>query len=162
MITIRTFDRSSDYSLVCAWWKGHGWDSPPLAFLPALGVLACKDGHPVAAGWCYLDNSCPVAKMEWLVADPEGRVRDIIAGLNAVIEFLTKRVQEPDLGYSIMLTTARQPGLCMMLEKHDFVVTDGGMTHLLLVLDPEARAKFKAMSASNEAIPGTVLATFHP
>lgn len=160
MIAIRQFDPICDYVRFCGWWAGHGWDAPPLIFLPSLAVVACWEGVPVAAGWCYLDNSCPVAKLEWLVADPDpARAREVLKGLHAVIAFLSERVAEPDLGYLVLLTTARQPGLIKILEKHEFVKTDEGMTHLLLIVDQQNRAKFKASIAKNDAT-GTLLADY--
>jgi hypothetical protein len=157
MISIRQFDREADYQTAFAWWEKHGWSPPPLVFLPALGVVAEYDGRPVAAGWCYLDNSCPVAKLEWLVSEPDAAPRKVLSGLTHVVSFLSSRVREPDLGYAVMLTCCRQPALVRLLEKLEFVKTDEAVTNMLLILDPVARDSFRMKQNPGDAVPQTFL-----
>ncbi|BCU77954.1 hypothetical protein [Luteolibacter sp. LG18] len=132
---VRLIEKEADHPLVAGWWRGHGWQAVPVAMLPALGVMAEVGGRPVAAGWCYLDNSTGVAMLEWLVADPDARPREVMTGLGHVIAFL--KAEARALGYGAMLGTCRQESLSKVLQRHEFEVMDRGMIHHVASLQTE-------------------------
>lgn len=121
-----------DYPMLAAWWQAHGWPPVPREVLPRLGVIALRGLSPLAAGWLYMDNSTPVAMLEWLVANPEAPPRSTVAGLVAIIGFLKEEAKALD--YSAILATCRQPGLSRLLCKAGFHVTDKSVIHHMLTL----------------------------
>lgn len=125
---LREFDRERDYPMVRAWWEGHGFPPVPLAFLPQLGVIA-HTGTDLAAAWLYMDNSCGVSMLEWLVTNPASSGRDSLRAIQAITQHLQTMATE--FGYTVMLTAAKQPSLCRVHEKNGFLKTDEGMTHFV-------------------------------
>lgn len=121
-----------DHATLAKWWEGHGWPVLSPAVLPKLGVVAGNDDGDVAAGFAYMDNSVGVAMMEWVVTNPAASPMQSLRGINAVVEFLKAEVKA--LGYGVMLTSCRQPGLVKLYERQGFSKTDEGVTHLLTIL----------------------------
>lgn len=150
MITVQKYSRKTHYDFLCQWWKGHKWNPAPAIFLPKLGVVAYHEGLPVAAGWCYCDNSTPLATLEWLVTNPNSHARLTLQALNLVIDFLSKQVKE--FGYIAMLTNAHQPGLVRILEHRGFQQTDSGITHLVMLLDEKAKALQAVAQPQHDAV----------
>lgn len=140
MIQIETFDKEKHYETIERFWRWHGFPSVPAVFLPALGVVALQDGLELAFAWVYLDNSCPVAKLEWCTTNPEASALAAARALNVCIDFLKRRAKE--LGYAYMITTAHHGGLIKVLEKHGFIKTDLQMTHLGIILDEKVQADY--------------------
>lgn len=130
--TLKMFDPETDYETVAGWWEGHGWPALHKAFLPKLGVMALFNEKPVASGWVYLDNSCGVSILEWMVADPEAAPKKVYKGIKCVASFLRDRAK--DMGYTIMLTTCKQDSLAKVYEKSGFKRTDENMIHLVQFL----------------------------
>lgn len=156
MITIHPYSRRQHYEVLCGYWKAHDFPPPAAVFLPALGVVAMDGQRIMAAGWCYLDNSVPVAKLEWLVANPDASPFESVKAIMMVTDFLQKRISQPDLNYQVMLTTCHQAGLVRLMEKQGFIKTDEGMTHMVYVVNPEARA---AALADTERARGDAVCT---
>lgn len=134
MIQLREVHLPDDYPIFREWWEKHGWAPVPQAFLPPLGMVAMHEGKPVCAAWLLLAVNCPIAMMEWLVADPQADGRHILAGMRHIADFFAQRAVEPDLGYSAMLTAVRQSGLVKAYERCGFHVTDTGVTHMLRII----------------------------
>jgi hypothetical protein len=129
---VREFEPERDYETVKAWWHGHGWPGVPLAMLPKLGVIAFRDEQEAAAGWLYMDNSCGVCMLEWLVTNPDLRGREPIYAIRTVTDYLTLAAKE--MNYGVMLTSCKQPSLARIHEKAGFTRTDGEMIHLVKTL----------------------------
>ena len=127
-------DWIAQYNMVSTWWEGHGWSPVPAGILPSLGVIVTSDdeskGH--AAGFLYMDNSSPVAMMEWLVTNPENTPRESLASAKMLIDFL--KIEAKALGYSVIMTGTKSDGLIKLYKKQGFTQTDEGLTHLLLTL----------------------------
>lgn len=140
MIAIEIYDEGKHYAMLERWWSRHAFPPVPAKFLPKLGAIACADGMPLAAGWVYLDNSCPVAKLEWCTTNPEAPALAAARALNVAIDFLKRHAFE--MGYAYMMTTAHHAGLIRTLEKHGFVRTDLDMVHLAIILDPAIQAEY--------------------
>lgn len=134
LMYLRTYE-PEDYPVLVTWWQAHQWPPVPAEILPKLGLIAFDDHGLVVASWLYMDNSVGVSMLEWTVSNPEASGFRVVAGVKAVTEFLADRARE--LGYGIMLTTARQPALVRLHERNGFAVTDLGVTHLLKHLTPE-------------------------
>jgi len=126
---LRFFEPEKDYSTVAAWWEGHGWNAVPVQVLPKLGVVAHRDDKPVAAGWLYMDNSVGVGWLEWLVADPDAKPREVYKALSAVIDFIKAEARQ--FGYHTLMSTCRQESLGRLLERNGFQKTDTDVTHYL-------------------------------
>lgn len=134
MIQIREYT-PEDYELVASWWKGHGWDAVPSAILPKLGRVAvdARDGvdTPVAAAWCYLDNSVGVGMVEWIVSNPENPPKLSAIGIAHLVQCI--KATAKDLGYGVFLASCRQESLSRLLQRVGFHETDKGVIHLLSV-----------------------------
>lgn len=128
-IVLRMFDPDKDYSVVSAWWLGHGWDAVPLVMLPKLGAIAEIGDKPLAAGWLYMDNSCPVCMLEWLVTDHKCTGIKTAKALHRICDFMSIHAKE--LGYAAMLTTCKQESLVRFHTKRGFTRTDSNMTHFV-------------------------------
>lgn len=140
MITIEIYDEAKHYAMLERWWALHDFPAVPAKFLPKLGAIALDGPEARAAAWVYLDNSCPVAKLEWCTTNPAVSPFAGARALNVVIEFLKRHAFE--LGYAYMMTTAHHSGLIRTLERHGFVETDLEMTHLAIILDPAIQKEY--------------------
>lgn len=117
---------AEDYTMLAAWWDGHGFPAVPQRLLPPLGVIFDNQ----AAGWLYMDNGgTGVAMMEWLVTNPEAKPLQAAKALTKVVALLKAEARRMD--YAIILTTCRQASLGRLLERAGFQQTDTGMTHLI-------------------------------
>lgn len=128
ILSVRMVDIETDYPVVSEWWKAHGWPSVPQAMLPKLGIMVERNGDPCLAGWLYMDNSCGVSMLEWVVSNPETPPRDVLRS----IEHLTCAIKlcAAQNGYHSMLTSCKQESLARAYEKNGFTRTDDSMKHL--------------------------------
>lgn len=126
---------ADDHPMVSEWWSGHGWDVVPLPLLPKLGMIAEHMGHPVAAGWVYLDNSVPLGWLEWLVTCPKNPPRISAVGLTHLVECLKGIARQ--IGYPVLLSSCRQESLANLLEKRGFQRTDENVIHLISITRSE-------------------------
>lgn len=132
MITVRPYDETKDYELFALWWKGHNFEPVPAMILPQLGNVALKDDKPIAAAWLYLDNSTPVAMMEWIVTDPENSPKLSALGITHAVQSLKAAAYAA--GYPIILSSCRQDSLARLLERTGFERSDEGVTHLISII----------------------------
>ena len=134
VIQLRMFDPPTDYPIVEEWWKAHGWTAVPQIMLPKLGVIAFYAGDKIedaAAAWLYMDNSSPVCILEWMVTNPKLSATKTVRALKHITTFITSEAKAND--YAVMLTTCKQQSLVKFHEKHGFVRSDDGMTHMVKV-----------------------------
>jgi hypothetical protein len=130
--TIRIIDLETDYDMLVAWWNGHGWTALPKGALNTLGAICEVDGVPTAAAFLIMSNSMGVAMIEWLVTDPDAKVRAAYLAIPTVTAFLESEAAR--MGYGVLLTACRQPSLVRMYQRCGFTVTDTGVTHMIKVL----------------------------
>ena len=132
ILSVRMVDIDADYPVVSEWWKAHGWPPVPQYMLPKLGIMVERDGLPCLAGWVYMDNSCGVCMLEWVVSNPDTPPRDVLRS----IEHLTaaaKLVSVQNNDHS-MLTSCKQESLARAYERNGFVRTDEQMKHLFTAI----------------------------
>jgi hypothetical protein len=135
-LQLRMFE-PTDYATVCGWWQGHGWGTVPQNMLPKLGVIAFhQNAEDAAAGWLYMDNSCGVCMLEWLVTNPAIKGLRTARALKFLVSFLA--MEATALGYVAMLTTCRQESLARFHENHGFEITDRDMIHMVKPLQEAA------------------------
>jgi hypothetical protein len=131
ILSVRMVDIETDYPVVSGWWEAHGWPEPLLlAMIPKLGIMVERNGEPCLAGWVYMDNSCGVSMLEFVVGNPATPPRDVLRS----IEHLTAaaRMCASQNGYSIMLTYCKTMSLAKAFQKNGFKLTDDGMKHLVI------------------------------
>lgn len=156
MIQIEIYDKEKHYAMLERWWHLHNFPPVPAKFLPKLGAIAYEGDQARAAGWVYLDNSCPVAKLEWVTTNPALSPFAGARALNVVVDFLKRHAFE--LGYAYMMTTAHHSGLIKALERLGFVETDLEMTHLAIILDPKIQADYLLSVGRGDPVhPETIL-----
>lgn len=126
MMTIKQFDNSM-YDQIASWWTGHGVFPVPCESLPATSAVAMHEDKPIAAAWMYLDNSVGVCLMAWPVVDPDVCGRAKLMGLNMVVDFLTKHAKD-DLNYDVCLSFSSISSVTRLLEQHQFMPVDEGIT----------------------------------
>ena len=68
-IELRNYDEQSDYRLAQKWWMQYNTAYLERHLLPPTGLVAMKEGQPIAMVWIYLSNS-KVAQVAWMVSDP--------------------------------------------------------------------------------------------
>lgn len=158
MLQIEIYDPERHYQIAAGWWRGHSFPVLPVELLPKLGVFVYDQETPLACCWVYLDNSTPLAKLEWCTTNPDAGGLQCMRALNVALTFLKQHVR--DLGYSYLITTARHHGLVKTLERNGFVTTDRDMVHLGLILDERIQAKFLEATGRGDPVHSdTILAS---
>lgn len=128
MIQLRDYSQEADYPVLSLWWAAHGWSPPHPSVLPKLAVIAQDGDLRVGGAFLYMDNSVGVSMMEWLVTNPDSTGRQSLEAIKHLCDFLAQRAKE--LGYGVMLTSCKQPGLARIYERNGFTRTDEAMIHL--------------------------------
>lgn len=98
---VREFDRGRDYDRMKEWFDARGKEFLPAHVLPKLGIVACEkmDGDAICGGWLFMDNSSPIAQIEFLCADFNLPLSKVRTGILTVVDYLTLSAQ--DMGYVI-------------------------------------------------------------
>ncbi len=132
VIDIRGADASL-YAVFAGWWKAHHWEAPSIHILPRCGVLVeTNGGVPAAVAWLYMDNSgVGVAWMEWTVANAALPPRVVFEALKQLVPAVQAVAVSMD--YGVLMTCARQASLVKIYERGGFIVTDTGVTHLVML-----------------------------
>ncbi len=112
---------ADDYATLACWWEAHGWPAIEPKMLPTTGVIADEK----AAGFLYQTDS-KVAWMEWIVADPAASDRG--PAIDAVISSLSEIAA--DMGFELILTSVKHPGLIQRYINNGFTKGDESMTNL--------------------------------
>lgn len=118
----------ADYPMVCEWWTGHKWPSPPIDYLPQMGLITCDEEKAYAAGWLYRTDS-KFCLLEWVVADPLADREKRSLAVDLLIEKLIDKAKEE--GFGAIFSSIRNASLLKRYEKQGFQITDTGMTNLL-------------------------------
>jgi hypothetical protein len=85
MLEVRVLADDDYDRYLIKWWKDWRFPAPPKDFLPGDGnggIMICKDGLPIVAGFIYLTNS-KVAWSEFIVSNFE--VKDKILREEAIL-----------------------------------------------------------------------------
>lgn len=125
---IRMFE-ASDYPVVCAWWQARKWTPMPLRYLPKNGHVAYDGGKLLAAAWLYLDSTCPLAWLDWLVTNPKNSPKESIKAIHAVIDTLTLTARA--MGSEIMMTAVENKKLIKLYSEKGFKDSDKDMTIMI-------------------------------
>ena len=123
-MVVEQFIPERHYEKVCSWWEGHGWPRMPLHALPSRGYIV----EDIAAGFLYSTDSA-IAWMEFIVANPAAKDRDIYSGVRDLVNEIIKDATED--GYSMIFTAVRHRGLGKLYERQDFKITDSGMNLMM-------------------------------
>lgn len=129
MISARPFYFAKDYDMLCSWWKSHGWDAVPAAFLPAVGIVITDGEKDLAAGFLKMETTTPIGMLEWSVTNPENAGRESIKALAELME--SAKVAAKAMGRTVLFTYCKQPSLARLYEKAGFQTTDKEMIHLV-------------------------------
>lgn len=122
-----------DYEMVAGWFRGHGWEPVPQAFIPVLGIVVHDgEGRDLAAGWIKLESSTPIAMLEWVVTNPENHPKESAASIDALIQHAKECAKEQ--GRTAIFTYCKQDSLARKYGKHGFQQSDSGMIHLVCSL----------------------------
>jgi hypothetical protein len=66
---IRLYEPEKDYVMLVGWWTSRKLPPVPKALLPDLGVVV-EAGIPIAAGFCYFDESNRLGCVDWISTNP--------------------------------------------------------------------------------------------
>lgn len=128
----RFFQVDDDYEDIKVWWESRDmWNAIPPQLLPKTGIVVFDEetDRKLCAGWLYLDNSCPMSMLEWIVTNPSNKPRESYKSVKALVSCAD--MIRKAMGYTFMMTTSNNKGLIKLLEKCKFNITDGNVTHLV-------------------------------
>lgn len=129
MMQLKPYEECN-HATIADWWESHGASVIPHGALPAEGCIAYNiDDEPCAAAWLYLDNSCPVAFMAWMIVSPHIRAQDKFDGLNHCVRFLSDRGEK--LGYGVTVACSAIPSVSKLMKPHGFTLAAGNVEVLL-------------------------------
>lgn len=110
-----------NHATIADWWEAHGATVIPHEALPAEGCIAYNDEDvPCAAAWLYLDNSCPVCILSWMIVNPDIHAFDKFEGLNHCVRFLTDRAES--LNYGLVISMSAIPSVSRLMQPHGYEV----------------------------------------
>lgn len=119
----------ADHPIFADWWTRHKFPVMPEVFLPNTGIIVEREGVPLAGGFIYMDDSCAVCMLEWVVTNPDNKPRESLKALTMLYDFAGQLAK--DYGRGIMLTAIKQPALGRLLEKVGFIKSDSEITHYI-------------------------------
>ena len=117
-----------DYFLLSKWWVAHKWTPPKQNLLSEFGLIAEKDGIPLAAGWLYLTTS-KFGWLEFLVSNPDAPRKDMTIALKCLIERLLQEAK--DFGVLSVFSSLNNKGLIRMYKKMGFKEAENNMTNMV-------------------------------
>lgn len=126
---IDAVDLERDYAMLAAWWKEHGWPVIPKSSLPPEGVLIRNEvGKPISAGFLYLSKA-DICWMEWIVSNPNARLRERALSLPLLVEELCFLAKEK--GCRIVFVALKNAGLKAIVKAQGFAIGDLGSDHFI-------------------------------
>lgn len=128
MLNVRLFHVEHDLEEVNGWWKHYGWETLPPTWMPKISAIVSSEKEKLAVGWLYMTDS-PIAILEWLVANPAGDPELRSQAVDRVIAHLSSQAKEA--GAKAVMSFTKNASLLERYRKHDFVVTDNKMTHVM-------------------------------
>lgn len=114
MVTFTQFIESKHLKYIQEWWDYFKWPADSIDFLPEYGIVALKDGSPVAACWLYRDK-CKLCIAEGLICSPKVRREE----RNIIIDRLIQQCLDESkmFGFKIMYAAIGIPALEKRLEE---------------------------------------------
>lgn len=136
-INLRPFSKPLDFDDLNEFAKEQTWKNSdggsvkgfdPL-ILPTIGVCIYRGDKKLCFGFLYLESSCVVAHVEWIVTNPENTPRESLQSIGLAIDYLVGCAKK--LGYQFIFTASNNKNLIRMYEKSGFKQTDKQMVHLV-------------------------------
>lgn len=116
--------RPTDYSELCAWWRGHGWGdiSVPESCIPENTIIIeTDDGVPAACVTIYVYQGVPMGRVGFVVSNPELDVRERASALRMMARETVRRLKE--LGLYHVQAFYEEHSLQRLFVEAGFVIT---------------------------------------
>jgi len=126
-IDLVPFNFDLHFELIKSWFIKRNFPHPDPAFLPQLGIVACKNGIPVAAGFLFLTDA-NLAMIGNLSSDPDSLGADRNSALDCLIEGLSFSALAR--GFAMVSCATNLPGLSERFKRRGFEQTDENVSHL--------------------------------
>ncbi len=124
---LRAFNHNADYVMLANWWENHGHPIIDQAALSPIGVVAEKNGVPVAVSFLSLIYGCNQAILSWTTTNPKASLREKHQGVNDCIKSLCSVAKDKE--YVNVICFSASKGLTKIIQRHGFNV---GKSHDLL------------------------------
>lgn len=135
IFTIRNTE-SSDYAMLCSWWKYFRFASPSLDILPNNGndgVMVYCNGIEVCAGFLYATSSTSLFWCEWIVSNPEVKDRQVRKeSLNLLIKSICDLAKQ--MGAKVIYTSLKNESLINAYKDNGFQVGSTSTIEMIKVL----------------------------
>lgn len=117
---------AADYPALQELWHAHGMPSVPFDVLPRFGCVGCDGVRIVAAVYCYIDTTSPVAVLGFAVADPAFPARMRHAALSGCVNEIAGFCRE--VGQTYLVSAFSGHGLNAICRRAGMIPTDRGVT----------------------------------
>lgn len=108
---------SSDYEMLCSWWKARDMGTIPLNCLSSTGLIV----NNCVAGFLYLTNS-KMSMIDCVISDKESNKEVRQNALDILVDELTKLAKEYD--YKCVFFTSKHPRICDIHKNWDYNFVD--------------------------------------
>lgn len=123
---IQPWNATTDYPLVCEWWRGHGQEPIALSILPPTGAFVTANGERIAIAWLYRTDS-PICWIEWFLRDP---AKQFDGAIESLVNYLMTTARRQ--GFRLVYCSVKNDSLVRRLRSLGFEVSeDKTMTNLL-------------------------------
>ena len=119
---IRTIVQT-DYEYINKWWEDQGEEPPKLSMLPDRGlggIIAEKNGKPVAAMYLYLTNSA-LGYIANAIADPNYKSKDRFELIRKLIDECVRRAAA--VGCGMVWATSSNKGIIERCKKSNYEIS---------------------------------------
>lgn len=124
--------RATDYPQLIAWWAGHGWGKvivPEHHISPTTLVVENEDGESLACIMIYKFEGVPLARLGFVVNNPELEPRDRLAAMTELARATVELLQE--MGIEAAFAFYDHPSLCRVFKRAGFLETRSGVPELM-------------------------------
>lgn len=121
----------SDYSTLTDWWNKENFTPPPQKTLPLNGIggiMICKDGIDICAGFLYTTNSS-ISWLEFVIANKTYRQEDRKQAIQLLIKSLCNIAK--DLGYDTVFSVCQNPFLINHFKNEGFIADERKSTEMV-------------------------------
>lgn len=127
---LEKFREQSHYKKLEEAWKGHNWPVVPASHLPSNGLVVVDEdtGQFLSAGFIYRTDS-PIGWMEWIVTNPEAKIKKRTNSLNYLVSSLVGLAKE--MGVQTLFATLKSKGLVKLYKKHGLRETEKEATNMI-------------------------------
>jgi hypothetical protein len=120
--------KDEDYETLKPWWVKHWGEAPSPHVIPSCGLILGDVVGDVAAAWLAQDNSCGMAMVVWMVANPKNTHSTTHEGLEKVIKGLVEIAKSQ--GRQVIMVACPQGGMSKLFQKCGFKLNDTNMHNL--------------------------------